>query len=69
MIYVNDMHTIPNSGADNCKNTWLSDASMKFGTDTFEVHFLKKSLATQNSNIATIFQDGRHLHKVVKMQQ
>ena len=35
----------------------------------FEVHLKKKKLAAQNSNTATIFQDGHHFHKMAKMPQ
>ena len=39
----------------------------RFGATMKSENEKKKLLATQNSNMATIFQDGRHLQKVAKM--
>ena len=49
------------SRADNCKNRSNYDTSNRFGTDTlWGSLFKKKTRATQNFNMAAIFQDGRH---------
>ena len=51
----------PLSGADNCKNRSNYDTSNRFGTNTlWGSLFKKKTRATQNFNMAAIFQDGRH---------
>ena len=51
----------PCSGADNCKNRSNYDTSNRFGTNTlWGSLFKKKTRATQNFNMAAIFQDGRH---------
>ena len=53
-----------NSGADNCisrKNRSNYDTSKRFGIDTLQGSpYRKKTRATQNVNMAAIFQDGRH---------
>ena len=53
------------SGADNCisrKNRSNYDTSNRFGIDTLQGSpFMKKTRATQNFNMAAIFQDGRHM--------
>ena len=52
---------LPCSGADNCKNRSNYDTSNRFGTDyLWGSLFKKKTWATQNFNMAAIFQDGRH---------
>ena len=49
------------SGADNCKNRSNYDTSNRFGTNTLWGSLCKKKTrATQNFNMAAIFQDGRH---------
>ena len=49
------------SGADNCKNRSNYDTSTRFGPNTlWGSLFKKKTRATQNFNMAAIFQDGRH---------
>ena len=49
------------SGAVNCKNRSNYDTSNRFGTNTlWGSLFTKKTRATQNFNMAAIFQDGRH---------
>ena len=48
-------------GADNCNNRSNYDTSNRFGTNTlWGSLFKKKTRATQNFNMAAIFQDGRH---------
>ena len=50
------------SGADNYKNRSNYDTSNRFGTDTLWGSLVKKKTrATQNFNMAAIFQDGRRL--------
>ena len=47
------------SGADNPNNRSVDDTSMKFGTNVeLRSLFQKKILATKNSKMAAIFQDG-----------
>ena len=49
------------SGADNCKNRSNYDTSNRFGTNTlWGSLFKKKTRATHNFKMATMFQDGRH---------
>ena len=59
LISVLAHHT--HSGADNCKNRSNYDTNNRFGKDTlWGSLFKKKTRATQNFNMAAIFQDGRH---------
>ena len=49
------------SGADNCNNRSNYDTSNRFGTNTlWGSLFKKKTRATQNFNMAAIFQHGHH---------
>ena len=46
------------------QNTSVDDTSMKFGmNDVCRVYFQKKVVATWNSKMAAIFQDGRQFLK------
>ena len=63
--HISTVHTLHYySGADNCisrKNRSNYDTSNRFGIDTLQGSpFMNKTRATQNFNMAAIFQDGRH---------